>query len=79
MADAPAAAPPVQATPHSLREVVASRDLANLTGPLGSGKSRLVAGLGSVSLLDLDRPGALERLPAALVEPTSAPLVVDSA
>lgn len=79
MAEAPAAAAPVQATPNSLREVVASRDLASLTGPLGSGKSRLVAGLGPVSLLDLDRPGALERLPTALAEDTPAPLVVDSA
>ncbi|QYA98162.1 hypothetical protein KZO11_33425 [Streptomyces anulatus] len=79
MAEAPAAAAPVQATPNSLREVVTSRDLANLTGPLGSGKSRLVAGLGPVSLLDLDRPGALERLPTVLAKNTPAPLVVDSA
>lgn len=79
MAEAPAAAAPEQATPNSLREAVASRDLANLTGPLGSGKSRLVAGLGPVSLVDLDRPGALERLPTALAEDTPAPLVVDSA
>ncbi|MEV6119228.1 hypothetical protein AB0M23_01640 [Streptomyces sp. NPDC052077] len=79
MAEAPAAAPPVRATPDSLREVMASRELANLTGPLGSGKSRLAAGLRPATLLDLARPGAVERLPAALAEDTAGPLVVDGA
>ncbi|WP_237532804.1 hypothetical protein [Streptomyces sp. SID8352] len=58
---------------------MASRELANLTGPLGSGKSRLAAGLRPATLLDLARPGAVERLPAAPAEDTAGPLVVDGA
>ncbi|WP_306369010.1 hypothetical protein [Nocardiopsis sp. CC223A] len=62
-----------------LRRAVAAHRLVNLTGPVGSGKTRLAARLGSVVRVELDRPGALDDLSRALAEPSADLLVVDNA
>lgn len=79
MTEAAATGAPARATPEVLRAVMDRHRLVNLTGPLGSGKSWLVSRLGPSRVVDLSRDGSPDAVRAALAEPTTRPLVLDSA
>lgn len=64
---------------EELRVAAAEYPLVNLAGPLGVGKSTLVAGLEGSVRVDLDRSDGPAVLRQALAAPAGRPVVVDSA
>lgn len=74
-----AADPPLPTTPAGLLSALERHPLVNLVGPLGCGKSALVARLAPLPVLALEAPGAAGALRSALAEDTSRPLVADGA
>ncbi|MGW2473197.1 hypothetical protein [Streptomyces sp. NPDC001665] len=63
---------------EALCAAVASRPLVNLTGPLGVGKSVVVAGLRDAVRVDLDGADGTDALRRALAESTERTVVADS-
>ncbi|MFI8520247.1 hypothetical protein ACIGEZ_20830 [Streptomyces sp. NPDC085481] len=64
---------------EELRSAVAVHPLVNLTGPLGSGKSRLASALDAARTVHMDLPQAAAALAGARLVPLDGLLVLDGA